>query len=80
MRGSAQAVAMVPPSRPSLDSSVERLDPSAEGTFPSAGTLRVPLRLLRFHQAMAEHGVPDRPQAIGEATPPGLKRFRSTSE
>ena len=49
--------------------------------FADPGRLiRVPLTLLRFHQAMAEHGPGACPQPIGAAPPPGHIRFRSTSE
>lgn len=42
--------------------------------------LRVPLRLLQFHQPMAEHGSCAACEPIGEAPPAGHRRFRSTSE
>ena len=56
------------------------LDPSAIGSPIAPQILRVPLRLLRFRQAVPEHGCGGCPQPIGEATPPGHRRFRSTSE
>ncbi|MFN9637189.1 MAG: hypothetical protein ACK55D_10795 [Synechococcaceae cyanobacterium] len=45
-----------------------------------ASILRLPVRLLRFHQPMAEHGSCAACQPIGEAPPVGHCRFRSTSE
>jgi hypothetical protein len=47
---------------------------------PPASILRLPVRLLQFHQPMAEHGSCSACQLIGEAPPPGHRHFRSTSE